>query len=251
MSTSTPSIETTTIDVSTSEGVADCYFASPLDGLSHPGVLFLMNIHGLRSAIYEMADRIAGHGYVVLAPNMFYRAGRTPLKEHSDAGDGLSVFQRMHPLMQALTLERVAADGEAYLSALESRSDGRVGITGYCFGGVLAWEIAAAHPGRVAVIAGYHTGRMVQDSPNSPHLLAPRVSCEVYWGHAADDPGMTPEQVATLDEAMDAAGVDHTTEIYEGTRHGYTMRDEDAWNEGASERHFETLFDLFGRVLGA
>ena len=66
------------VEVTTPDGAADAYLARP-DGRAHPGVLFIMDAFGLRPAIEEMADRIAADGYVVLAPNVFYRAGRSPV----------------------------------------------------------------------------------------------------------------------------------------------------------------------------
>ena len=60
---------------------------------------------------------------------------------------------------------------------------------------------------------------------------------------------MTPENIATLDQAMDDAGVRHTTERYEGAEHGYTMSDMGAYNEAATERHFAALFALLQRAI--
>jgi carboxymethylenebutenolidase len=60
---------------------------------------------------------------------------------------------------------------------------------------------------------------------------------------------MTAENIATLDQAMDDAGVRHTTELYEGAQHGYTMSDMGAYNEAAAERHFEALFGLLQRAI--
>jgi dienelactone hydrolase len=60
---------------------------------------------------------------------------------------------------------------------------------------------------------------------------------------------MTAEDIATLDEAMDGAGVRHTTELYEGAQHGYTMADMSAYNEAATERHFTALFALLQRAM--
>ncbi len=80
------------------------------------------------------------------------------------------------------------------------------------------------------------------------YLLAPRVRAEVYWGHADQDQSMTPENIATLDEAMDDAGVRHTTEVYAGAHHGYTMSDMGAYDEAAAERHFTALFALLDRA---
>ena len=76
---------------------------------------------GLRPRIEEMADRIAAQGYVVLAPNVFYRGGPAPLWETPDLHDPDSrgrFFQSLGPLMGALTPAAVAADGGAYLDKL-------------------------------------------------------------------------------------------------------------------------------------
>jgi dienelactone hydrolase len=106
------------IDVPTPDGVADCYLTKPADSGAHPGVLFMMDGIGLRPRIEEMADRIAAEGYVVLAPNVFYRGGRAPLWETPDLHDADSraaFFRTLGPLMGALTPAAAAADGGAYL----------------------------------------------------------------------------------------------------------------------------------------
>ena len=60
---------------------------------------------------------------------------------------------------------------------------------------------------------------------------------------------MTAENIATLDHAMEDAGVRHTTELYEHDQHGYTMSDMGAYNQAAAERHFTALFALLHRAL--
>jgi carboxymethylenebutenolidase len=246
-------MNSSTIDVKTPDGVADCYLTQPEGGGRHPGVLFMIDAIGLRPRIEEMADRIASQGYVVLAPNVFYRAGRAPLWETPSLTDEEArgrFFATLRPLMAELTPERIAADGGAYLDELARHCQAPFAITGYCMGGRLAWTIAAHHPDRVAAVAGFHAGGMVTDEQSSPHLLAARVKAEVYWGHADNDQSMTPKQIAALDEAMDRAGVRHTTEVYEGAAHGYTMADMGAYNEAACERHFDALFALLARTVG-
>jgi carboxymethylenebutenolidase len=245
-------MNSSTIDVPTPDGVADCYLTRPADGGAYLGVLFMMDAIGLRPRIKEMADRIAAQGYVVLAPNAFYRAGRAPLWDTPDLHDADSragFFRTLGPLMGALTPAAVAADGGAYLDKLGEVADGPVGVTGYCFGGWMGWVIGAAHSDRVAAIGGFHTGRMVTEDENSAHLLAPDVRAEVYWGHADQDQSMTKENIATLDRAMGDAGLRHTTEVYEGAHHGYTMSDMGAYNEAAAERHFTALFALLQRTI--
>jgi carboxymethylenebutenolidase len=240
------------LDVPTADGVADSYLSRPDDGERHPGVLFIMDAFGLRPRIEHMADRIAARGYAVLAPNVFYRAGRAPvlpMPDMSEEGGRAEFFSRVRPLMGALTPERVAADGKAYLEQLAEVSDGPVGITGYCMGVRLGLRIAAAHPHRVAALGGFHGGGLVTDGEDSPHRSAGALRAEVYFGHADNDHGNTPEQIAALDAALEEAGVPHRSEVYAGAAHGYTMADTPVYDEAATERHFAALFDLLDRTV--
>jgi carboxymethylenebutenolidase len=240
------------IDVKTPDGVADAYLTRPDGDGSHPAVLFIIDAFGLRPRIEEMADRIAERGYVVLAPNVFYRAGRAPvlpMPDFSDPDGRARFFQQVRPLMEQLTPETIARDGEAYLDCLAVQAPGPVAITGYCMGGRLGFRIAAAYPDRVAALGAFHAGGLVTDAPDSPHLSSDRVQAEIYFGHADADQSMTPEQIATLDGALDEAGVRHRTEVYEGAHHGYTMSDTSVYDEDATERHYAALFDLFERAL--
>ncbi|WP_211188669.1 dienelactone hydrolase family protein [Gordonia asplenii] len=244
-----------TIDVSTADGTADCYLTRPDDAAPHPGVLLFMDAIGMRPQIHRMADRIAEQGYVVLAPNVFYRAGRAPIwptPALHDPAARAEFFATIAPLMGEISADgcRLAVrDADAYLAELGKHTDGLIGISGYCLGGRLGWASAAAYPTRVAALGGFHTGRMVTDAPDSPHLLAPQVAAEIYWGHAGVDDSMTPNNVADLNAAMDAAGLTYTTEVYQGAHHGYTMADMGAYNEQAAERHYAALFELLARTL--
>ncbi len=241
-----------TVDIQTEDGVADAYLTRPDDDQSHPGVLFIMDAYGLRPRIEEMTDRLAERGYVVLAPNVFYRAGRAPVipvPHLSDPDNRASFFQSLRPLMDQLTPDALARDGAAYLDYLGQFAPGPVAITGYCMGGRVGWRITAAHPDRVAALASFHGGGLVTDAPDSPHRSARDIQAELYFGHADQDPSMSAEQIATLDQALDEAGVRHRTEVYEGARHGYTMSDTAAYNEAAAERHFEELFALLERAV--
>jgi carboxymethylenebutenolidase len=185
----------------------------------------------------------------VLAPNVFYRAGRAPVMPAPNLVDPearTAFFESLRPLMEQLSPEALARDGAAYLDRL---GEGPVAITGYCMGGRVGWWIAAAHPDRVAALGIFHGGRFVTDDSDSPHRAADRLRAELYLGHADDDPSMTPEQIEALDRALDEAGVQHRTEVYEGARHGYTMSDTAAYNEAAAERHFQELLALIERAL--
>lgn len=240
-----------TIDVPVAGGVADAYLARPDDDQRHPGVLFLMDAFGLRPRIAEMTRRIAAHGYVVLAPNLFFRAGRAPVLPFPDMtedGARAAFMADVRPLMAAVAPER---DGAAYLDALAAVADSPFAITGYCMGVRAGLAITAAYPDRVAALAGFHGGGLVTDAPDSPHRLVGALRAEVYLGHADHDAGNTPEQIAALDAALDAAGVPHTSELYAGARHGYTMADTPVYDADADERHHAALVALLERALPA
>lgn len=244
-----------TIDVKTADGIADSYLTRPDDGRPHPGVLFLIDAFGLRPQIERMADRIAAAGYVVLAPNVFYRAGRAPVVSLDGLGDPErrgEVFGRVMPLVRALTPARIVADGAAYLDRLEDEADrGPVAITGYCMGGRLGWRIAAAYPDRVAALGCFHTGGLVTDGEDSPHLSAAAIDAELYLGFADHDRSATPAQIATVEGALRAAGKKFRAEVYAGAEHGYTMADTPAYDEAAAERHHEELAALLARTFAA
>ena len=241
-----------TIDIETADGVADAYLARPDDGGGRGiGVLLLMDAFGLRPAIHEMADRVAAHGYVVLAPNLFYRAGRAPVTEMPSLEDPEArgaFFAELKPMMDALTPERAAADGEAYLALLEAGSGGPTAIAGYCLGVRVGWRIAAAHPDRVVALGGFHGGGLVTEAPDSPHLSASALDTEVYLGFADEDPSMSAENIAELERALGEAGVPYRAEVYAGAGHGYTMVDTPVYDAGADERHYAELFALLERA---
>ena len=246
-------MHSSTVDITTPDGVADAYVARP-DDRPHPGVLFIMDAYGLRPTIDEMADRIAADGYVVLAPNVFYRGGRAPalpLPDLTDPEQRSSFFQSVRPLIAQLTPERLADDGAAYLDCLAAvAAPGPVAIIGYCMGARVGWRIAAAHPDRVAALAGFHAGGLVTDAADSPHRSAAEVKAAMYFGFADQDPSMTGEQIATLERTLEAVGARYRSEVYEGAQHGYTMADTAAYDEAARERHFRELRTLLRRTLG-
>ncbi|MGA9874938.1 MAG: alpha/beta fold hydrolase, partial [Solirubrobacteraceae bacterium] len=171
-----------TVEIETQDGVADAYLSRPADEERHPAVLLIMDAFGLRPQIERMADRIAAKGFVVLAPNVLYRAGRAPLLPMDDLDDPDKrgpLIEKIMPLVQGLTSEMIVRDGDAYLELLERVGRGPVAIAGYCMGGRVGWRIAAAYPDRVAALGGFHTGGLVTDDPHSPHRSAGDLAAEL------------------------------------------------------------------------
>ncbi|MFI5977597.1 dienelactone hydrolase family protein [Streptomyces sp. NPDC051452] len=250
-----PDVRGSAVDIPTEDGVADSYLVHPADGRPRPAVLFYQDAYGLRPHLRSMADRLAGAGYTVLVPNVFYRAGRAPvldLPEFIDPAADPTIWDRLGPLVSSLTPDLVERDAGAYLRWLADSplvADGPVALTGYCMGARLALWTAAAFPDRVAAAAGFHGGRLATDDPGSPHLGAPDITAELYFGHADDDPSLPPEQMARFEEALTTAGVRHTCEVYPDAGHGYTQADTPAYDREADERHWAALLGLLERTF--
>jgi carboxymethylenebutenolidase len=245
-----------TIEITTPDGVAEAYVGRPDAAGDHPPVLLYVDAFGLRPCIEEIADRIAGWGHVVLAPNVFYRDGTAaevaPTVDLRDPENREAYVGAAMARVRAHTPDQAAVDREAYLDALLGLPGvhGPVGVTGYCMGGRLAIRAAAGRPDDVAAIGVFHAGGLVTDADDSPHRLLAFVRAEVLAGHADDDRSNPPEAIAAFDAALEAAGLSYATAVYPGAAHGFTMADTSSYDEAAAERHFTELQALFARVLG-
>lgn len=245
----------TSVDITTQDGTADAYLVHPHDGSRHPAVLLYMDAFGLRPHLEKMADRLAEAGYTVLVPNVFYRHGRSPvveLPEFIDPAARPEIFQQLGPLIRSLTPDLAMRDADAYLrwlTACPQVTDGPVGVVGYCMGARLALRTAGTYPERVAALAGFHGGGLATEDPDSPHLVADRISAEAYFGHADQDPSLPPEQIDRLDKALAAAGIRYQAEVYPGAHHGYTQADTASYNAEAAERHWTALLALLHRAM--
>ncbi|MFE2416809.1 dienelactone hydrolase family protein [Streptomyces hokutonensis] len=250
-------VQGTAVDIPTEDGIADAYLVHPGDERARPAVLLYQDAFGLRPHLKAMADRLAGAGYTVLVPNVFYRQGRAPvveLPEFIDHDGRPEIFEKVGPLIMGLARhpELIERDAGAYLRWLADSplvADGPIAITGYCMGARLALYTAGAYPDRVAAAAGFHGGRLATDDPDSPHLAAEHITAELYFGHADQDPSLPEDQIKRFEDALTAAGVRHRCEVYPGAHHGYTQADTSAYNAEADERHWAALLDLLDRTF--
>jgi carboxymethylenebutenolidase len=96
----------------------------------------------------------------------------------------------------------------------------------------------------VAAVAAFHA----PVGAVGPESLS-RITAEVHLGHAEGD--LTPETLEELNRGLDAAGLDHTSEIYPGTVHGFTMSDTDSFDPAALRHHWDRLLPLLDRTLTA
>jgi carboxymethylenebutenolidase len=218
-----------------------------------PAVIFFMDAPAIRPALFDMSQRLADHGYYVLLPDMFWRAGPyEPINMAEAFRDEESRRALFGKLMGSTDPERSTRDTGAFLDWLSKQSQvkgDKVGVTGYCMGATLALRAAGNYPNRVVAAGGFHGGRMATDAPDSPHLLAPKIKAKVYIAGADEDAGFPPEQADRLREALTAAGVENEVTIYAGARHGYAPPDMPVYNKEAAERHWTELFKLLDSTL--
>jgi carboxymethylenebutenolidase len=240
------------IEIRTPDGTADGLIYRAEGGERRPGVIHLTDIGGIRQSHRDMAKRLAGKGYTVLMPNVFYRTAKPPVMDVKiEMGDPRRM-QRFEELRAPMTPEAVERDATAYVNFLSSHSAasaGAIGVVGYCFTGAMAMRTAAAMPGKVAAMASFHGGGLYTDEPTSPHLVLPRIKARLYFGHATKDRSMLPEAIEKFDAALAAWGGKYQSEVYDGAFHGWTTADAPVYNQPQAERAFEKLAELFAGTL--
>jgi carboxymethylenebutenolidase len=237
------------LDISTADGAMNSFIVYPEEGGPHPVVLFYMDAPGKREELHDMARRLASVGYYVVLPNLYYRRSRDFwLTERTEAKLAV-MFEHMH----ATTLAMIVRDSEAMLRFVDAQAGAdasRIGAVGYCMSGPFVMAAAAHFPDRIKSIASIHGANLVTGDDDSPHLLAPRIRCESYFACAEIDKWSSKEDVAQLEAALLAGGTPHRIEWYPGAEHGFVFPlRAGIYDQASAERHWERLFDLFGRTL--
>jgi len=238
--------------ITTKDGDCAATLHTPSAEGRHPAVLMYPDAAGPRETFSEMGDRLAGLGYTVLVPDIYYRdAPYAPF-------DAATVFTdpeeraRLGALAREVTAERAIADAGAFLDFLLARpeaSGNAAGTTGYCMGGKLSLLAAVHHADRVAAAASFHGGNLAaEDDPDSPYLGADRIRATVHVAAAENDNSFPPEQYERLEKALTEAGVRHTMAVYPA-KHGFSVPDNDTYDEPAAERHWGALEALYGEAL--
>ncbi len=240
------------VRIPTSDGEAKGSLHVPAGEGPWPGVVMFPDAFGLRDTMRDMGDRLAGLGYVVLVPDIFYRerdwAPFDPRTAFSDERER----SRLFGLITSLSNERTIADSDAYADFLLARPEVRgkaVGTTGYCMGGRMSLVAAGGIGDKIAAAASFHAARVaVPDDPNSPHLAADKIRARVYVAGSIEDHGFTDEHARLLDGALSAAGVAHTVEFYPG-HHGFAVPDSPVYDQALAERHWEALRGMYAAEL--
>ena len=240
------------LELRTDDGLCPAHVFHPAGAGPWPGVLLYMDGVGMRPTLVAMAERLAAGGYYVLMPDLFYRAGAyepiDPKKLFADPAVRADWQKRMIQACSPALVMRDTVTFLAHFAAQPNVLQPRIGATGYCMGGRMAFSAAAHYPERFAAAAAFHPGGMVTDAPDSPHLLAPKVKARLLIAAAQDDASFTDEQKGRFEEALRAAGVDHRFETWPA-RHGWVPPDMPTHDPAQAERHWQVLLELLGQTF--
>lgn len=227
-------IQSRWIDITAPDGgTFQAYLALPVSGKG-PAIVLLQEIFGVNAHIRSVADSYAADGYVVIAPDVFWRS-----EPHVELGYDEAGRDRGVALMQATPLPTFVGDIGAVVGTLRAMPEvtGKVAAIGYCFGGLLAY-LAAADTGVDAAVAYYGGG--IQNQLDA----APRVKVPMMFHYGEKDSHIPLTAVTEVETAFK----DHpnaTFHIYAGAEHGFNASVRASYQQRAAAlAHGRTLVFL-------
>ena len=222
------------IDIATDDGSFGAYLSLPRGGKG-PGIVLLQEIFGVNQHIRNVADQYAADGYVVLAPDLFWRDGARIELGYDEAG-----WKRAVELMNATDFDKAQSDVAATLKVLRAHpgtAGQKVASLGYCFGGKLSYHTAAN--GLVDTAVAYYGGGIQNALDRAEQIKVPVL---MHFGSA--DSHIPNEAVQSIAERFDG---NEAVEIhvYQGAEHGFNCNHRDAYHQrAAAEAHGHTLVFL-------
>jgi carboxymethylenebutenolidase len=252
-------VRATQVAFHTPAGTCDAALVHPVGKRPRPAAILFVDVFGLRPTMVDMAKRLAANGFTVLVPNPYYRSTKAPGISHDFDFQSAADRARLATLRAPLTNEGVMQDVTAYVAWLDTQPfvdrQAPIGVFGYCMGGPMTMQAAAALPDRIRAGASFHGGGLVTDGPDSPHLLVPQIKANFYFAIAASDDQRQPDAKTKLDAAFQAAGQRARIEVYAGTIHGWCVKDmplqagKPIYDEPQAERAWGDLVSLYQTML--
>jgi carboxymethylenebutenolidase len=191
------------------DGTMDAYLAVPASGRG-PGMLVLMEIFGVGDYIREVTERLAGIGYVAIAPDLYRR-----IRPKAEFGKGDQALQEAFATSQQLDHAGAIADAVVALDALRAAAEveASAGVIGFCLGGTLAYGVArAADP--AALVAYY--GSTIPESLGD----ADQIACPALFHFGGQDPYIPREQAERV-SAVAASREDWECHIHADGGHAF------------------------------
>ena len=211
------------------------YVAQPA-GQARGAVVVLQEIFGVNSHIRAVADRYAAEGYVAVAPSTFERV--KPGVELGYADADMSAGFELKTAVEALPGDGVMPDIQAAINHAAQAGGGKVGIVGFCWGGLLSWRAACALKGLSAAVV-YYGGGITNKAE-----IARQPQCPVLAHFGNKDPWIHMEGIQAFEKAHPEVEV----HIYSAT-HGFNCDQRGSYNEAAATLARERSLAFFARQL--
>jgi len=203
-------------------------------------IIVLQEIFGVNAHIRAVTDSFAAQGYLALAPALFHRSqagvqlGYTP----DDVASGI----RLKGSIEALPAPGVLQDIQATIDYAAALCGGKVGVTGFCWGGLQSWRAAAVLKGLSASVPYYGGGMTVgQELTRSPQ-------CPVLVHFGDRDKGIPMDTVEAFRAAQAAAGAPVEVQVY-AAEHGFNCDERASFDVTAATVASERTLRFFARHL--
>lgn len=216
------------------------YSAAP-EGTAKAAVVVVQEVFGVNAGIRAKCDALAAAGYLAIAPDLFWRS-EAGVELDPDVADD---FKRAIALMQQTDITTAVGDIEATIRAARTHlgdAKGKVGVVGYCFGGLLTYLAATRTDADAAV--GYYGGGIDNFLGESHAIGKPLLL------HFAEQDGfITADARAKIHAALD--GNDHVEiEEYAGVDHGFAATSGSRRDDAAAEKADARTAAFLARHLG-
>lgn len=227
------------IEVQAPGGGMPTFVAKPEGEGPWPAVVVLIEAFGLVPHVEGVAERIAGEGYVVAAPDVYYR-------HLPDNKFGYDELEAAIGVMSKLDDGEFVADMRATIETLKARVDtnGKVGVTGFCMGGRLTFVTACELSSEIACGAPFYGGGIAGHLGRAGEIAVPM---QLFFG--SQDPYIPMEQVHEIEEKLRELGTDAKVEVYEGCDHGFFCDERPSYDEAAARDAWQKLTALFAAHL--
>jgi carboxymethylenebutenolidase len=234
-------IKQTEVMISTPDGEMPAFLCTPTEPDRKPAVLLLMEAFGLTSHIRDVAARIAKVGYVVLAPDLYYR-------ELPNNKFGYDEVEQAMAMMWRLDFGKpVEEDIRAALAYVKSRLDvypDKVGVTGFCLGGGLTFLTACKMSDAIAAAAPFYG--MVPDEWIDAVI---NITVPVYLFFGGVDPFIPQERVKQIESRFKELDKEYTLKVYSDADHGFFCNERSSYNPLAAENSWRELTRFFHKHL--
>ena len=236
-------VSSSTVQLNTSDGKMDAYVAQPKDGGSYPGVVVIQEAFGVNDHIKKVTDRLAGEGYVAIAPDIFHREAER-LIPYSDMSKAIATLQRVQ---DPKAMEDVGA-AIAHLKSQKNVKSGSIGVVGFCMGGRLTYLTAAHHANDVKAAVPYYGGGIPMGNP-SPLSRTGEIKCPMYLFFGGKDQLIPLAQVDQIKGELTNKKVAFQMNVYPDAGHGFNCDDRGSYHEASAKDAWEKTKSFFGQHL--